>query len=88
MPLYLGKTANQFTSKLYKPFGRKIFENADRIIAISNYENQLLFRDFAIEEDQISVIPPKINLAAFSNLEMVLREPKTNLCIIAELVRE
>jgi hypothetical protein len=87
MSLYLGRTANQFTSKLYKPFGRKIFENTDRIIAISNYEKQLLFRDFAIEEDTISVIPPRIHLATFSNLEMVLREPKTNLCIIAEPVR-
>lgn len=70
-----------FFIKLYKPFGKGIFDRADEIIAISNYEKELLLRDFAIEEDKISVIPPGIDLAEFNSLEVIPREPKTILYI-------
>ena len=70
-----------FLIKLYKPFGKKILESADRIIAISNYEKELLLRDFAIEEDKISVIRPGIHLADLGSLEGICKEPKTILCV-------
>lgn len=70
-----------FLIKLYKPFGKKIFESANRIIAISNYEKELLLRDFAVEEDKISIIPPGIDLAELDSLEGICKEPKTILCV-------
>jgi len=70
-----------FLIKLYKPFGRKIFNQADRIIANSKYEKKLLFRDFAIEENKISVVYPGINLAEFTHLDGIQRDAKTILYI-------
>jgi glycosyltransferase involved in cell wall biosynthesis len=70
-----------FFIKLYKPFGRRIFNRADRIIANSNYEKELLLSDFNIRENKISVIYPGINLAEFANLEDVKRGTKTILYV-------
>lgn len=63
--------------KLYKPLGKKIFANADRVIAVSNYEKGLLIKDFGIDETKISVIPNGVNLSEFSNSEGLQKEPKT-----------
>jgi len=70
-----------FFIKLYKPFGKGIFERADEIIAISNYEKELLLRDFAIDEDKLSVIPPGIELAELDNLGGICKEPETILYV-------
>lgn len=70
-----------FFIRLYKQFGKKILESADKIIAISNYEKELLLRDFAIKKDKISVIPPGIDLPPFDNLATVSRESKTILYV-------
>jgi glycosyltransferase involved in cell wall biosynthesis len=67
--------------KFYKPFGSKILKSASRIIAISNYEKELLRRDFAIKEDKLSVIPPGIDLSEFGNLERICKKSKTILFI-------
>lgn len=66
---------------LYKPFGSKIFECADSVVAVSNYEKQLLLKDFGIAETKISVIPNGVDLSEFSNLEAIPREPKTILYV-------
>lgn len=73
--------ARNFLIKLYKPFGKKIFEDVDKIIAISNYEKELLLRDFAIEEDKLSVVPPGIDLAELGSLGGICKEPKTILYV-------
>jgi glycosyltransferase involved in cell wall biosynthesis len=70
-----------FFIRLYKPFGRKIFNQADRIIANSKYEKKLLLKDFTIEENKISVVYPGINLAEFTHLEDIQRDAKTILYI-------
>ena len=70
-----------FFIRLYKQFGKKILESADKIIANSNYEKELLLRDFAIKKDRISVIPPGIDLPPFDNLATVSRESKTILYV-------
>ncbi len=67
--------------KLYKPFGKKIFEKANRVIAVSRYERQLLLRDFAIDENKISIIPNGVDLREISEQEVVPRELKTILCV-------
>jgi len=70
-----------FLLRLYKPFGKRIFGRADRIIAISNYEKVLLLRDFAIEEDKLSVVSPGIDLAELGNLDGICKETKTILYV-------
>jgi len=70
-----------FFIKLYKPFGKRIFERADSIITNSKYEKELLLRDFTIDENKISVVYPGINLAEFANLDGVQRETTTILYV-------
>ena len=70
-----------FLIKLYKPFGKKIFEDADRIIAVSNYEKELLVKDFRIDKDRITLIPNGINSAEFTDLQRIPKKPKAILCV-------
>jgi glycosyltransferase involved in cell wall biosynthesis len=67
--------------RLYKPFGKKIFQEADRVIALSNYEKDLLMEDFPVESKKIVVIPNGVNLKQFRGLEREEREYKTILCV-------
>ena len=66
---------------MYKPLGKRIFDKADRVIAVSEYEKQLLLKDFSLDKDKISVIPNGIDLSEFNNLGRIPRESKTILCI-------
>ena len=66
---------------LYKPFGKRILEQADKIVAISKYEKQLLVNDFAINESKIRVIPNGIDHSQFSSLKAVPRESRTILYV-------
>lgn len=70
----------KFLVKLYKPFGKKIFEEADNIIALSNYEKELLLRDFAIDEGKIQLIPNGLNIREFEDLAKEGKE-RTILCV-------
>ena len=63
-----------FLIGIYKPFGRRIFEQADKIIAVSKYEEQLLINDFAIDKGKISVIPNGISLGKYDNRKAIPRE--------------
>jgi len=55
-----------FLLRLYKPFGKRIFADADAIISISNYEKGLLIKDFGLDEAKISLIPNGINWTEFA----------------------
>jgi len=70
-----------FLIKLYKPFGKRIFAQADRVIAVSKYERELLLNDFTMDENKIRVIPNGVNLSEFDKLETMPRESKTILYI-------
>ena len=70
-----------FLIKLYKPFGKNIYEKADKVIAVSRYEKRLLLHDFAIDEKKISVIPNGVNLSEFSKLETISGKQKIILYI-------
>ena len=59
--------------KLYKPLGKKIFQEADRVIAVSKHEKALLMRDFTINGD-IAVIPNGIELAEFKAIKTADRK--------------
>jgi len=70
-----------FLIKFYKPFGRKIFQEANRIIAVSSYEKRLLLRDFRINSNKVSMIPNGVDWGEFCKLEKKVKEYKTILYI-------
>lgn len=49
-------------NKPYKLLGSKIFERADKVICVSNYEKDLVMRNFGVEDKDIVVIPNGLNL--------------------------
>jgi len=55
----------------YKFFGRKIFEKADKIVCVSNYEKSLILNNFGINDTKTIVIPNGVNLAEFESLGKV-----------------
>ncbi len=67
--------------RLYKPVGRTVFRDADRVIAASNYEKNLLIEDFDIDPDKAAVIPHGVNLADFRSLKKEVHDHKTILCV-------
>ena len=67
--------------RLYKPFGKKVFQEADRVIAVSNYEKDLLIEGFKIDDAKITVIPSGIDLAEFRDMERVAKSHKTVLYV-------
>ncbi len=69
-----------FLLKLYKPFGRRIFADADAIVSVSNYERELLIKDFGIDKDKIQLVPNGIDRAEFAG-ERGLEEPQTILYV-------
>lgn len=69
--------------RLYKPFGKKIFQEANRVIAVSNYEKDLLMEDFQIDCGKITLIPCGVNLKEFQGLKKKGKEYKTILCVAA-----
>jgi glycosyltransferase involved in cell wall biosynthesis len=79
--VYGSTLIRDFLIKLYKQFGKVLFEQADRIITLSEYEKHLLLNDFNINDDKISVIPNGVDLAGFDNLGGISRDSKGILCI-------
>jgi glycosyltransferase involved in cell wall biosynthesis len=58
-----------FLIKLYKPIGGKVFEEANNIICVSNYEKHLLVNDFKLDYSKIILLPNGINKKEFLNLK-------------------
>ena len=55
--------------KIYRPFGSKIFNRADKVVCVSEYEQGLVMSDFGVPEWKIEKIPNGLNLAEFANLK-------------------
>lgn len=55
--------------KPYKLIGRKIFEWADKVICVSEYEKRNVISDFTVPPGKIEKIPNGLNLAAFANIK-------------------
>jgi glycosyltransferase involved in cell wall biosynthesis len=66
--------------RLYKPFGRRIFNDADAVVTVSNYEKQILMRDFGLDESRLHLIPNGVVLDDFSSAGLT---PKTNTIMYA-----
>jgi len=53
----------------YKPFGKRIFEKADKIICVSNYEKSSLMQRFNLKEEAIEVIPNGVSIENIKDLK-------------------
>jgi glycosyltransferase involved in cell wall biosynthesis len=70
-PHYHGHGHTPFRDLLLKPYallGKRIFERADRVICVSNFEKGLVCRDFKCDGKAV-VIPNGVNKAEFKGVE-------------------
>jgi len=83
-PHYHG-TGHTFLRKLlhipYKYVAKTIFDKADQIICVSNYERQLITKRFKVSERKIVVIPNGVNLEEFTHLKKREKDYKTILYV-------
>jgi glycosyltransferase involved in cell wall biosynthesis len=83
-PYYHGHGSTRFRDflvRLYRTGGQKIFEEADRIVLLSNHEKEILIEDFKIREDKITIIPSGIDLSEFKRLTEENDISNTILCV-------
>jgi glycosyltransferase involved in cell wall biosynthesis len=81
-PHYHGTGHTFFRSLLhvpYKVFGKSIFEKADKIICVSNYERNLVLQQFKLDEEKVVYIPNGVNLKEFEGL---VKNSKSNRSIL------
>jgi glycosyltransferase involved in cell wall biosynthesis len=55
--------------KFLKPFGKKTLKEADWIVAVSEYEKNLLIRHFKLNPEKIVVIPAGVDLEEFKGVK-------------------
>lgn len=59
----IGSSAfRNFLIRPYKLFGARIFRKADKIICVSEYERELIKRNFKMSEDKMVIVPNGISL--------------------------
>jgi glycosyltransferase involved in cell wall biosynthesis len=83
-PHYHGTGHTFFRALLHKPYkflGKTIFEKADKIVCVSNYEKGLIVNNFKVDKEKVVVIPNGINLEEFKGLKRVKKSFKTVLCV-------
>jgi len=72
-PHYHGQGHTLFRKMLlipYKSFlGKHVFQAADRIICVSEYEKGLIIDHFGVDQEKLVVIPNGVNLKEFRNYE-------------------
>jgi len=79
-PHYHGSGHTSFRSSLhilYKFFGKKIFEKADKIVCVSNSEKSLVMKSFKVYEEKVVVIPNGVNLEEFRGLKKRSKSGRT-----------
>jgi glycosyltransferase involved in cell wall biosynthesis len=84
-PHYHGTGHTFIRALLHKPYkflGKTIFEKADKIVCVSNYEKSLIANRFKVDEEKIVVIPNGVNLEEFRVLKRTKKKNyKTILCV-------
>ena len=71
-PHYHGGGHTFFRSFLHIPYkflGRKIFEKADKVVCVSNYEKSLIQSHFKIDDEKITITPNGVDLQEFKDLK-------------------
>jgi len=66
---------------IYWRIAKAIFNEADRIICVSNYEKRLILEKFNVNEEKVTVIPNGINPEEFSQLRKTKKGYKTILYV-------
>lgn len=54
---------------LLKPFGKRTLRLADKIVAVSEYEKNLIYSQFGFDSDKVVVVPNGVSLREFSGLK-------------------
>lgn len=83
-PHYHGAGSGFFRNLLHVPyryFGKKIFQKADKIICVSNFERGLVEKHFKINEKKLLVIPNGIDLKQFDDLSKQSKEGQAILSV-------
>lgn len=83
-PHYHAVAHSCFSKMLHVPYnlvGRKIFEKADKVICVSNYEKNIVLRSFKIDAGKIVRIPNGLNLKEFTGLKKPAKTHRTILCV-------
>ncbi|ADB57581.1 glycosyltransferase family 4 protein [Archaeoglobus profundus] len=73
-PHYHGRGHSFIRDLLHKPykiFGRWIFEKSDAVICVSNFEKELILKNFNVNSSKLFVIPNGINLEEFKDVEKI-----------------
>jgi len=83
-PHYHGTGHTLFRSLLHIPYkflGKKIFENADKIVCVSNFERSLVLRNFKVDEKKVALIPNGLNLEEFKGFKKRVENCRIILCV-------
>lgn len=83
-PHYHGKGHTFLRNLLHVPYkliAKKLFYKADKIVCVSNYERNLILRNFKIKGEKVSVIPNGISREEFKNLKKEEKNGRVILCV-------
>ncbi|MFB0559112.1 MAG: glycosyltransferase family 4 protein [Dehalococcoidales bacterium] len=83
-PYYIRHGVTPFRNvliRLYKPFGKKVLQEADRLVVLSNHEKKLVMEDFQIEDDKFAIIPGGIDPKEFRAFAKLQKEYKAILYV-------
>lgn len=71
-----------FRNLLHKPYkllGKRMFEEAEAVICVSNYEKSLVLKNFRVNESKIHVIPNGINKEEFDEIDKIKKRKENSL---------
>ena len=83
-PYFHGKGHTFFRNILHVPYkllGNYIFNQSDKIVCISKYEQKKLQKAFNIEDDSVEILPPGLDMSEFEKIEPFQKEGKTILYV-------
>jgi glycosyltransferase involved in cell wall biosynthesis len=83
-PHYHGEGHTFFRKLLHIPYkflAKKVFEKADKIVCVSNYEKELIIDHFKINGKKAIVIPNGVNLEEFNGLVKTRKDHKVILYV-------
>ena len=84
-PHYHGKghsLVRNLLHKPYKPLGSKIFDKADAVICVSEYEKNLVLKNFNVDKRIVHLIPNGVNLDEFKDIEKFKESKESNKVIL------
>jgi glycosyltransferase involved in cell wall biosynthesis len=65
----------------YKTIGAGIYKRAEKVISVSEYEKNLILRNFSIDDEKIDVIPNGVNKDEFKGFQSREKNHRTILCV-------